>query len=62
MAPTRVVLNEHFVVGALILACRTHGVPLPRLAEKHLQMTKQGLAMTVALKMETEKVEASDPQ
>lgn len=51
--PYRVVLNEHFVIGALILACRAHGVPLPRGADKHLQMTDRGLALTVALKMDT---------
>jgi len=51
--PHAVVLNEHFVVGALILACRQHGIPLPRSAAKQLQMTQKGLALTVAMTSET---------
>lgn len=51
--PFEVVLNEHFVIGALIVACRTHGVPLPRSATKKLQMTDNGLARTLAFRRDT---------
>lgn len=51
--PQAVALNEHFVISALILACRQHNIPLPRSAAKHLQMTDKGLALTVAMRSET---------
>ena len=59
--PYEVVLNEHFVISALILACRKHGIPLPRDAQKYLQMTDRGLALTLSLKMETVPVDTESP-
>ncbi|MBL4615548.1 MAG: hypothetical protein JKY27_11835 [Magnetovibrio sp.] len=51
--PYEVRLNEQFVLTAMIMTCKTYGVPLPRDATKTLQLTKQGLAMTVSMKVDT---------
>lgn len=46
-------LNEDFVLAAMIRACKDNRVPLPRDATKKLQVTDQGLAMTVSMKVNT---------
>lgn len=51
--PYEVALDESFVIGALIMACRNHGVPLPRGATKKLQMTDNGLALTLSFRRDT---------
>jgi len=55
--PYELNLDEQFVLSAMILACKVYGVPLPRSAKKSLQLTDQGLAMTVSLRLETPIVE-----
>lgn len=51
--PYEVHLNQQAVLTAMIAACRLHGVPLPRDAAKTVQMTDQGVAMTVSMKLNT---------
>ena len=51
--PYELHLDEQFVLSAMILACKVYGVPLPRSAKKSLQLTDQGLAMTVSMQLET---------
>ncbi|OEJ69657.1 hypothetical protein [Magnetovibrio blakemorei] len=51
--PYELHLNESFVLTAMILVCKRHGVPLPRDAAKIIQATDQGLAMIVSMKINT---------
>lgn len=51
--PREITLNDQSVLAALIATCKRHNVPLPRSASKALQLTNQGLAMTVNLTLET---------
>jgi len=55
--PYEIHLDEQFELSAMILACKVFGVPLPRSANKTLQLTDQGLAMTVSMKLEKPIVE-----
>jgi len=50
--PYEVHLNEGFVLSAMIALCKQMGVPLPRDAAKTVQLTDQGLAMTVSMKVD----------
>lgn len=49
--PFEVNLSEDFVLSAMILSCKEFGVPLPRDASKSIQLTDQGLAMIVSMKI-----------
>lgn len=51
--PYEVHLKEQFVLTAMIMACKAYNVPLPRDASKTIQLTEQGLAMTVSMKVKT---------
>lgn len=51
--PHEVTLAEQSVLASLIATCKRFSVPLPRSAPKALQLTKQGLAMTITMTMDT---------
>ncbi|MEG3617239.1 hypothetical protein V5T82_02115 [Magnetovibrio sp. PR-2] len=51
--PVEIHLKEDQVLTAMIMVCKAHHVPLPRDAVKVLQLTKQGLAMTISMKVDT---------
>lgn len=51
--PYELNLNEAFILTAMIMVCKRHGVPLPRDASKAIQATDQGLAMIVSMKINT---------
>ncbi|MDH3335127.1 MAG: hypothetical protein OEL50_00660 [Rhodospirillaceae bacterium] len=49
MEPFRVVLSENDILEALIGACREAKIPLPRRANKYLQVQKDSIALAVGL-------------
>lgn len=51
--PHEITMNEDDVLAALIATCRGNSIPLPRSAPKHLQKTKQGLAMVITMTLDT---------
>ncbi len=51
--PYEINLSEAEVLTAMITSCKEYRVPLPRDAAKTIQHTKQGIAMTVSMKVDT---------
>ncbi|MCW8914428.1 MAG: hypothetical protein OQK24_01090 [Magnetovibrio sp.] len=51
--PYEINLSEAEVLTAMISSCKEYRIPLPRNAAKTIQHTKQGLAMTVSMKVDT---------
>jgi len=49
MEPFRVILSENDILEALIGACREAKIPLPRRANKYLQVQKDSIALAVGL-------------
>ncbi|MDH5488694.1 MAG: hypothetical protein OEX17_02075 [Rhodospirillaceae bacterium] len=49
MEPFRVILSQNDILEALIGACREAKIPLPRRANKYLQVQKDSIALAVGL-------------